>query len=65
MLIENCRSLSSNPELGKSYSGVMNELSGFKAGRHIIFYRVIHKEEIEIIRILHEKMDIKNRMLNK
>jgi len=65
MLIENCKEIASNPDLGKKYSGVMNDLSGFKAGRHIIFYREIHGNEIEIIRFLHEQMDLKNRIKEK
>jgi len=40
-------------------------LLGFKAGRHIIFYREIGENEIEIIRILHEQMDLKNRIEEK
>lgn len=31
-------------------------------GRHIIFYQFIEKDEIEIIRILRERMDLKSRM---
>jgi toxin ParE1/3/4 len=38
---------------------------GFKAGRHIIFYRRIENAEVEITRILHEKMDLKSRIKEK
>ena len=62
MLIENCKELAKNPGLGKNYSGVTKNLFGFKAGRHIIFYRQLEENEIEITRILHEQMDIRNRM---
>ena len=65
MLLDNCHELANNPELGKNYSGITHELKGFKAGRHIIFYRRINKEYVEITRILHEQMDLKNRMLEK
>lgn len=34
-----------------------------KAGRHIIFYRKIEENEVEITRILHDQMDLKNRIL--
>lgn len=37
----------------------------FKAGRHIIFYRKRTETKVEIIRILHEQMDLKNRILEK
>lgn len=65
MLMENCREIASNPDLGKKYSGIREDLSGFKTGRHIIFYREIEEKEIEIIRILHEQMDLKNRIKEK
>jgi len=65
MLIENCKVIAINPDLGKNYSGVTANLLGFKAGRHIIFYRKLSETEIEINRILHEHMDIKNRIKDK
>lgn len=65
MLLENCREVAENPDLGKNYSGVKENLSGFRAGRHIIFYRRIGDDVIEITRILHERMDIKNRVKDK
>jgi toxin ParE1/3/4 len=65
MLIDNFNEIARNPGLGKSYSEITNNISGFKVGRHIIFYRIIHDNEIEIIRILHEQMDLKNRMEEK
>lgn len=65
MLIENCKDIARNPELGKDYSIIMNQLYGFRAGRHLIFYRKIENTEVEIIRILHERMDLKNKLRTK
>lgn len=65
MLLEKCDELALNPELGKSYFMVFDQLLGFKAGRHIIFYQSIEKDKIEIIRILHEQMDLKQRLSDK
>jgi len=65
MLIENCREVAKNPDLGKNYSVVKENLLGFKAGRHIIFYLKIEDNVIEIIRIIHEQMDIENRIKDK
>lgn len=65
MLLENCKEVANNPELGKNYSGVTENLFGFKAGRHIIFYRRIDENEVEITRILHEQMEIENRIKDK
>jgi toxin ParE1/3/4 len=63
MLLETCNEVAGNPELGKNYSIVKEDLFGFKAGRHIIFYIKSEEYQIEILRILHEKMDLKNRIL--
>lgn len=57
-----CRQIGKNPELGKGYEGVNSNLLGLRAGKHIIFYKIMSKDEIEIIRILHEQMDLKNRL---
>jgi toxin ParE1/3/4 len=55
MLLENCKELACNPNLGKNYPEITQNLLGFKAGRHLIFYRRIEENEIEITRILHEQ----------
>ena len=62
MLIDFCQQLADKPMLGKSYNQIAEHLLGFHAGKHIIFYREISKTEIQIIRILHEQMDLKNKI---
>jgi len=62
LLIDNCNEITQNPALGKNYDGIMTALSGVKVARHIIFYRKIGSDEIEITRILHEHMDLKSRI---
>lgn len=63
MLISACRKVADNPmSLGRRYKEIADNLFGFKAGRHIIFYRIVSDYTVEIIRILHECMDLKNRM---
>lgn len=57
-----CKEIGTNPDLGKEYAGIERNLLGFKSGKHIIFYHVISEDEIEVIRILHERMDLKNRL---
>jgi toxin ParE1/3/4 len=62
MLIEFCREIAENPTLGKNYEEVSESLYGFIANKHVIFYRIISGSEIEIVRILHGSMDLKNRI---
>ncbi|MCF8451772.1 MAG: type II toxin-antitoxin system RelE/ParE family toxin [Pedobacter sp.] len=65
MILENCQELANKPSLGKDYSEITQNLLGIKAGRHIIFYRRIEGNKIEIIRILHGQMDLKKRIKEK
>ena len=57
-----CKEISENPNIGKNYTEISQHLFGLKARKHIIFYHQISEEEIEIIRILHEIMDLKNKV---
>jgi toxin ParE1/3/4 len=61
-LIAFCREIAKNQQLGKTYEGISKQLLGMRANSHIIFYRVIDNQCVEITRILHESMDLKNRI---
>lgn len=58
-----CKAIGENPDLGREYTGISPNLLGLKSGKHIIFYHFISDDEIEVIRILHERMDLKNRLV--
>ena len=62
MLIGFCEDIVEHPELGKHYDEITEELYGFRANSHVIFYRRVSQDEIKVIRILHGSMDLKNRM---
>jgi toxin ParE1/3/4 len=62
LLIDSCQKLATEPTLGKSYEVVEKNIFGFKTGQHLIFYRTIAAQEIEVIRILHGMMDLKNQL---
>jgi len=61
-LISNCEEIAENPDLGKNYKGISKQLFGIKSNRHIIFYRTLNENYVEITRILHERMDLKKRI---
>mgnify|MGYP003626586378 FL=1 len=63
MLISNFQEIADNPLLGKNYEGITQNLLGLKTNRHIIFYRTLNENYIEITRILHERMDLKKRII--
>ena len=63
MLIENFIEIAGNPNIGRNYERIIKSLFGLRAGRHVIFYRKLDINEVEIIRILHGQMDLKNRIV--
>ena len=61
MLLNTCKEVAKKPELGKKYASVHPVLLGYKADQHIIFYTA-EGEKIVIVRILHNRMDLKSRL---
>ena len=61
-LISNCEEIAENLDLGKNYEGISKQLLGIKSNRHIIFYRTLNENYVEITRILQERMDLKKRI---
>jgi toxin ParE1/3/4 len=62
LIIEAFKEIAESPALGKNYPALSKEIFGFKVGKHIVFYRTQKPKEVEIVRVLHERMDLKNRM---
>ena len=55
--------LTQNPTSGKSFDHIRSGYYRAKVKSHFIFYRInLHADAIEIIRILHQQMDIDNRL---
>ncbi len=51
-----------NPHSGADYSMVREGYRGIKVKSHIVFYRITKENKLLIIRVLHQKMDIKSRL---
>jgi toxin ParE1/3/4 len=62
LLIETCQEIAKSPKIGKNYDDIQTDIFGFRVGKHIIFYQRIKPKEILVVRILHEQMDLKNRI---
>ncbi len=60
LLLLACNELAKKPNLGKNYEIISKGILGYKSGEHIIFYTIISKNEIEVVRILHGMMDLKS-----
>jgi toxin ParE1/3/4 len=61
-LLDCFQNLADNPKIGKTYNEVTESLLGYRATQHIIFFRKINLTTIEIVRVLHSRMDLKNRI---
>lgn len=62
MILDSCQEIADGKVKGKKYAGIYSGLSGIRAGKHIIFYRQIIIDRVEIARILHERMDLRRRI---
>ena len=62
MLLDSWQEIADEKVRGKSYPEVVQDVLGIKVGMHIIFYRKSKGNRVEIARILHSRMDLKNRM---
>lgn len=62
LLISSFREIVQKPELGKNYTEIDSTILGLRVGKHIVFYRLVKSNDIEIVRILHQRMDLKSRM---
>jgi len=62
MLDATFQQLASNPLTGKDCKDIRNGYRKFNAGSHVIFYRQQSGDTIEIVRILHGRMDCETRL---
>ena len=62
ILLNTMLDLGQHPSLGKCYESFRKGYRGFNIKSHIIFYKEQKDKPIEIIRILHQRMDLKNRI---
>jgi toxin ParE1/3/4 len=63
LLMDEIEYLSVNPKSGKNYSHIRMGYFRSRVKSHFIFYKMNPKDnELEIIRILHQQMDIESRL---
>ena len=61
LLFDACQQLANHPNRAKKYEIQIENVWGYKAGEHIIFFQKISDKEIEVVRILHGMMDLKKK----
>lgn len=62
LLIDECAYIAQYPHIGKSMENIKKGYRATKVKSHIIFYKTAKDNVVEIIRILHQQMDIENRL---
>jgi toxin ParE1/3/4 len=62
LLTSSFQGIVQNPELGKNYDEIYKIIFGLHVGKPIVFYRKAQAGDIEILRILHQRMDLKSKM---
>ena len=63
LIFEEIEYICNNPKLGADFSYLRKRYLKTKVKYHFIFYKVNDKQQqIEIIRILHQRMDIEERL---
>ena len=62
LLLDEIEFITENPESGKSINHIRENYRVVKVKSHLIFYKITDEHLIEVIRILHERMDIENRL---
>jgi toxin ParE1/3/4 len=61
MILKEIEFLVAHPKSGKDQHNIRAGYRSSKIKSHIIFFRIL-ENELEVIRILHERMDIPNRL---
>ncbi|MDH6303862.1 toxin ParE1/3/4 [Parabacteroides sp. PF5-5] len=64
LIIDEIEYISVNFEAGRDFSNIREGYRYSKVKSHLIFYKKSKDGKVEIIRILHERMDIENRLNN-
>jgi len=54
--------LADNPRLGRDCSEIRTGYRRYRVGKHVLFYRQLDPDRIEIVRVLHERMDVETRL---
>ena len=62
LIIDEIEYIASNPRTGRSVEHIKEGYRVSKVKSHLVFYKFNIDKTIEIVRILHQRMDVKNRM---
>ncbi len=64
MILDEIEFIAENFETAKDFGHIRKDYCYSKVKSHLVFFRKTKHNEIEVVRVLHEKMDIKNRLID-
>ena len=62
LIVDEIEYVSENFEITKDFGNIRENYKFSKVKSHLVFYKKTENTEMEVVRILHERMDIKNRI---
>jgi toxin ParE1/3/4 len=62
LIIDEIEYIALNPLLGNPIDFIKQGYKSSKVKSHLVFYKMINDDQILVVRILHQRMDIKSRM---
>ena len=62
LIVDEIEYVSENFEETKDFGNIRKNYKFSKVKSHLVFYKKTEKTEMEVVRILHERMNIKNRI---
>jgi len=62
LILDEIEFITENFETAKDFGHIRKDYRYSKVKSHLVFFKKTKHNEIEVVRVLHEKMDVKNRL---
>jgi toxin ParE1/3/4 len=63
LILDEIEFVAANFETAKDFGTIRKDYRYSKVKSHLVFFKKTKNNEIEVVRVLHERMDIKNRII--
>jgi toxin ParE1/3/4 len=63
-ILDEIEFISENFEAAKYFGNIRKNYRYSKVKSHLVFFKMTKDNEIEVVRVLHERMDIKNQLID-
>ena len=62
LIVDEIEYVSENFDSAKDFGAIRRNYAYSKVKSHLVFFKKTENSELEVVRILHERMDVKNRL---